>query len=346
MRNRLLAVAFGVFATTLVAQDDAAILDRWLASSFGGVTQGDEVPAFGDPELQTLAFQGDSKFDDGMRLHGELRGDRHVRIAIVWGYLRPHPDATEGVDWSGSLTATNAAVRVLRLLRFEEQDVILRPRTDVHVIEFESQTGPHADGLLLEVFIAPALNPDGAPVTLTFDMPMHRDTVTIEPGMRLSRIASVDQSGHVVAYQIIQTDAGGCAEGFVRGIWRASTTTDGREVGVIKGKFTADDGRLQGHLRGVFGQRQNGHQVWFAKVVDDEGEFLGVVAGRYGDGRLAGLVVGPGGKIRGVWRGRYGDSTRDGGFIGRYSRRCSEDEREGERIEDDEPVISLEDDDR
>ena len=64
---------------------------------------------------------------------------------------------------------TNAGVRVLRRLTFEEPAVVLRPRTDVHIVEFESQTRPHADGLLLDVVLAPSLNPVGGPVTLTFD---------------------------------------------------------------------------------------------------------------------------------------------------------------------------------
>jgi hypothetical protein len=301
-----------------------------------------------DQELLTTEFQAtDPKVKDHLGSRGELRGARHVRIAIVWGYLRPHPDATEVVDWGGTITVTNAGLQALRTIGFEEDDVIVRPRTDIHTVEFESHTRPHSDGILLDVVIAPALNPSGGPVTLTFETPPYRATLTIEPGLRRSSIVPVDDAGHVVAYQIIRPDADGCSEGFLRGIWRTTVTADGRELGVLKGLFTADEGRLRGHLRGVFGQRENGHQVWFAKVVDRDGAFLGTLAGRYGDGQFAGLFLGAGRRVGGVVRGRYSDDgrDRDGGFVGRDSRRCQEDAREGDAAEDDEPDVSLDDDD-
>ena len=349
MRHVLPALLFfTVVASGSVADEDPAVLDRLLASSFGGLSEGDELPDFGDAELQTPAFQPDPKFTDPVKLRGGFQRAEHVRIAVMRGYLRPHPGATEVVDWSGGITVTNAAVRVLRTLRFNEEGVIIRPRTDVTTVEFESQTLPHADGLLLDVVIAPALNPSGGPVTLSFNTVPFTSTISIEPGRRLSSIVPVDPAGHVLAYHIIRPDADGCAEGFLRGTWRAKETSDGREVGVLKGRFAADDGRLRGLMRGVFGVRENGKQVWFAKVVDRDGTFLGIFAGRYGDGRFAGLFLGANRKVRGVVRGRYEDADRghDSGFIGRYSRRCEEDPREGESIDGDEPDVWLDDDDR
>jgi hypothetical protein len=342
-----LAASLGLFAA-----EDPATLAQQLASSYGGHTGGDESPGFGDADLQSFAFQAaDPKFIDHMKLNGgDARGAERVRIAVMWGYLRPHPDATEAVDWSGSITVTNAGLRVLRRLTFEDESAVVRPRTDIAVVEFNSQTRPHADGLLLDVVLAPSLNPAGGPVSLSLDMAAFSGAITIAPGMRATRVDRVDDAGHVVAYQIIRPDADGCAEGFVRGIWRSSRTDDGREVGVLKARVAVDDGRLRGHLRGVFGVRENGHQVWFAKMIDDEGRFLGIVAGRYGDGKLAGLLIAPGGKFRGVLRGRYSDvdsqNTRfsEVGLIGRYSERCGEDPREGVKATNDEPEIALGDD--
>jgi hypothetical protein len=350
MRHLLSALFFALTAAGAIAGEDPQELDRLLASSFGGLTESDEPPAFGDAELLAPAFQTvDRKVKDDLALpHGDRRDAEHARMLVVWGYLAPHPDATEVVDWSGSITVTNAGLRVLRTIRFEENDVVVRPRTDIHAVAFESHTRPAADGLLLDVVIALSLNPSGGPVTLTFQTAPFRETITIEPGQRLTRIVPVDDAGHVVAYHIIRPDADGCAEGFLSGIRRTKAADDGRELGVLKGLFTADDGRLRGHLRGVFGVRENGHQVWFAKVVDRDGAFLGILAGRYGEGQLAGLFLGEGRKVRGVVRGRYidGDSRHDGGFVGRYSLRCEEDAREGDRVEDDEPDVTLDDDDR
>jgi hypothetical protein len=111
----------------------------------------------------------------------------------------------------------------------------------------------------------------------------------------------------------------------------------------MKARFAADEGGLRGHLRGVFGVRENGHPVWFAKMADMGGQFYSIVAGRYGDGEFAGLLLGRGREVRGVVRGLFldGDGDHDGGFIGRYSERCGEDAREGQTLDDDEPDISL-----
>src|SRR5262249_29835637 len=156
-----------------------------------------------------------------------------------------HPEATTPVDWSGSIKAQNAALHVLRKLRFEPRDVVLRPRTDLSTVEFESHTQPHSDGLLLEVILAPSLNPGQQPVTLTFASAPFTDTLTLEPGMRMSQVKPADDAGHVVAYQIVRPDADGCREGFLRGVWKASGEVGGRALGVLKGRFITDEGRLR-----------------------------------------------------------------------------------------------------
>ena len=347
MRHVSAALAFIFFAAGAVADESPEELDRLLAATFGDQDDESAVPpAFGDPDLLTPAFQAaDRRVFDRAVPFSMRRGVGHVRVAILWGFLAPHPGATETIDWSGSLRVTNAGVRVLRRLTFEEPAVVLRPRTDVHIVEFESQTRPHADGLLLDVVLAPSLNPVGGPVTLTFDTAPFAETIVIEPGMRRSRIAQVDDAGHVVAYQIIRPDTRQCSEGIFRGLWRTTRTPDDREVGLLKARFATDDGRLQGHLRGVLGVRQNGHQVFYARMADFGGQFYAVVAGRYGDGKFAGLLLGRGHEVQGLVRGRYvdGDGDHDGGFVARYSQHCGEDPREGDILADDEPDVPLDD---
>ena len=346
MRHVLAALAFTLFAAVVVADESPEELDRLLAASFGGQDEDDVPPAFGDPDLLTPAFQAaDRRVFDRALPFSTRRGVVNVRIAIVWGFLAPHPDASEAIDWSGRIAVTNAGLRVLRRLTFEEPAVVLRPRTDVHVVEFESQTRPHADGLLLDVVLAPSLNPGGGPVTLTFDTPPYTETLVIEPGMRRSHIAQVDAAGHVAAYQIIRPDTRQCSEGIFRGLWRTTRTPDDREVGLLKARFATDDGRLQGHLRGVLGMRQNGRQSLFVLMMDNGGQFYSLIAGRYGDGKFAGLLLGRGHEVKGLVRGRYvdGDGDHDGGFIARYSERCGEDPREGDILTDDEPDVPLDD---
>jgi hypothetical protein len=319
-----------------------------LSAPYGGETATDEAPGFGDDAFAMPALRDEDRpIVDPLGDRLDLRDARHLRIAVLWGYPRPHPDATETVDWSGRITAENAGVRVLRTLRFEDSDVVLTPRTDVHVIEFRSHTRPHFDGLLLDVVMAPSLNPDRGPVTLTLDTAPYTGTLTIEPGMRLNRVVTVDDAGHMVAYHVIAPDRDGCAEGFVRGTWTQVGDLGGGRLGVLRGHFTSEDGSARGHLRGVYGVREDGSQVWFAKVINREGRFLGLVAGRYGDGKLAGLYYDSNDAgeriVKGLIRGMYfdGDGDHDGGFFGRYSERCGEDRREGATTDSDEPELAL-----
>lgn len=347
MRQVLSSLLFALAAAGAFAQDDPGELDQLLAASFGAHDESREQPAFGDALLLTPEFQlEDAPVADRAVPFRTRRGAPRVVIAIVWGYLDPHPNSNEPIDWSGSIRVANAAVRVLRTLSIENTPaVVVRPRTDVHVVEFESQTRPHADGLLLEVILAPALNPTGDPVTLTFDTAPYSETIPISAGMRLAVIRPVDDAGHVVAYQAIRPDADGCTEGIFRGRWETTQTGDGREVGRLRARFASDDGRLRGHLRGVLGVRQNGHPVFFGKMIDTSGRFVGLLAGKYGDGAFAGLLLGRRHEVKGVVRGRYFEGIQDGqgAFVARYSERCGEDAREGQVLEDDEPDISLDD---
>jgi hypothetical protein len=349
IRN-VFALSLAIVAAACGSGDERAPSGDEIAtqvdSELGGVTPSDEAASFGDATLATAEFTAeDAAVADPTAERPDLAGARRVRIAIAWGYLRPHRDASEAIDWSGAIVAENAALRVLRKLRFEDDDLVIRPRTDVSVVEFESHTRPHADGLLLEVILAPSLNPANGPVTLTFSTAPYTHTLTIEAGMRLSDVVEVDDAGHVVAYHIIRPDASPCTEGFLRGRWSAAGEVAGHAVGRLFGRFIASDGSIRGHVRGVFGERANGKKVWFAKAIDKDGRFLGVLLGRYGDGHFGGLFIGGDRIVKGVVRGHYrdGDGDRDGAFMGRYSERCGEDPAEGSELTTDEPEVALED---
>ena len=156
-------------------------------------------------ELQAgLASSGASETaPDDTAAFGDDANAHHVQIAITWGCLTPHPNATEWVDWSGSFSVSNAALRVVETLRFENDGVVLRPRTDIHMVEFESQTRPYADGLLLDVILHPQLNPNRLPVNLRFDSAPFTDTLSILPGMELYWVKPIDDAGHTVTYKVV-----------------------------------------------------------------------------------------------------------------------------------------------
>jgi hypothetical protein len=332
-----LAAALGCAADDTATTDDPQVADTALTASFGGQTETDEAPEFADPAFA----QGDLAFEDAAAndpTTAAANATTGIRILVAWGYLRPHPDATDAVDWSGSIQVTNAAVRVVRTVRFEAQDMVIRPRTDPATIAFQSKTKPAADGLVLEVV------PSGAPVALTFASAPITNTITLTPGERLSQVIPVDAAGHKLAYHVIRPDHDPCHEGFLRGHWQALAKVGGRSVGVLRGRFFSGAGAVEGHLRGVFGVRKDGKKLFFAKVVGEDGTFRAVVAGVYGDGEFRGRILAAGHVVAGVVHGRYfdADGDKDGRFLGRFSQRCQEDPTEGTPMPaDDQPAPSV-----
>ena len=210
MRTSLhrLCLALPLAALACQGQDasptDATSAAAELGGSFGAQTATDEAPAFDDAVIGAQELSSpDIAMTDATTMPA---GAERMRVAIAWGYLDPHPDATEVVDWSGSIAVTNAGVRVVRKLRFEANDSIVRPRTDIHTIAFDSHTRPAADGLLLEVFTGPSLNPANGDIVLNFASAPITESITLRVGMRLSESFPVDAAGHVLAIHVVRPD--------------------------------------------------------------------------------------------------------------------------------------------
>ena len=86
-----------------------------------------------------------------------------------------------------------------------------------------------------------------------------------------------------------------------------------------------------GYLRGVYGPNSRGEEVFFGKWITGNGEFMGLLSGRYGrlpehpGGWFEGLWVGRDLRIRGGLRGEWGvgDEIKGGGFFrGIWALRC------------------------
>lgn len=332
--------------------NNAAEIDTALHQSYGALTEADEEPDFGDAELagdEDLNDSSDVAVDDSVAAGdpdieaAEADGvERPVRlqIAVMWGHLRPQPEVTEFTDWSGAIAIRNGALRVLRTLAFEPGDRLL-PRPGPRVVPFSSKTAPHADGLLLEVILHPRLiTAPGEPVVLAMDTAAFSDTLTIERGMRLSRVVPVDATGNAVAYHIFRRDADGCQEGLLAGRYtELHETADGRLLGELKGKYLSYDGQVAGKIKGIYGERDNGAQVLFAKVIGRDGAFKGTLAGRYGEGRFKGRYLTTEHVVGGAVQGLYREArAEDGGgfFMGRWSLNCAELSSEGQAEQSDE----------
>lgn len=300
--------------------DDADQVTSALEQENGGLDTTDEAPMFGDdPAFAAAAIEADVAVTDSMAsdpgvttIENAPAGARH-RVLIVWGQMPPDPNATTGRNWSGSLTLSRGALVVGRTIGFEEQTDHLLPRTSPATVAFQSVTRPFADGLVLRV-----LDPDptqGA-LQLTYTSADASATHTLDLSQLANGPISIDagDGNRVVAIALRELDA--CDHGFMRGRWVALQPG----MGVYRGVIADDSGQVTGHIRGIWGQRQNGDKVMFGKFIATDGTFRGLLAGHYEAGHFrARWIVSTG--DHGVAGGIYFDApnVRGGMFVGRWA---------------------------
>lgn len=339
----LAALALGLVACGTGQQTTGDEIDLALHQDYAGLDESDEAPDFDDADIATAEDLNEGEdvevVDDTTDASlEEAEQDpaqaRRFLISIMWGHLRPRPDIEEPTNWTGYIGIKNGALRVLRTLRFEGRDQLL-PRPGVRAVPFISYTQPHHDGLLLEVILHPALvtDPESPPV-IVMDTEAYTGALPLVPGMRLTRVIPVDDTGNAVLVNLFRYPTEGCHEGLMVGRYtEAHTTDDGRTVGYMKGKYLSFTGHLVGKIRGVWGERENGAQVFFSKVINRDGEFVGILAGRYSAGFYLGRFLGRDRVIKGVAGGIYREAPEElggGFFMGRWSVGCGELSAEGE----------------
>lgn len=317
-----------------------------LDDAYGGYNTADERPAFGDPYLQenygadaNLAFAADNA--DTTR--PDPRRPRRF-LMVTWGNLRADTTINFGTDWSGSLCAENAAIRVLRTIRFEEPGDHILPRTSRQCVEWASHTQPSFDGILVSlhrepcdslVSIRAAVDSlCGDPLRVTFKTGPLTVSFTQEELKDLHRVIPVDDAGNAVAFNTITLLPAACPSGFLAGQWK--DVENERYDGIFRGQWVSENGLHEGFLRGVYGTNRRGDHVFFGKWVSADGTFRGLLKGRYGrglntvsdraDGWFAGvwfnrrLLVG--GELKGVW-GQGNEKEKEGGFFrGAWTARC------------------------
>jgi hypothetical protein len=330
-----------------------------IGEEYGGLTEEDEAPDFDDEEIANEADLNDDGEDvddvtaddaEADLEDGTLIRPRRVKVLVAWGLLRGNPfEVSAPTDWSGTITAENAGLRVKRVLGFEDNDFIVRPRTDYSTIELVSHTLPHVDGLLLEVVMHPALGTTvDTPPALVINTAAFQGTLPIRPLMPRANLVPVDDQGNAIAYHVLPNtaDRPDCMQGFIAGRWTSvDDAADDRVNGRIKGKVMNEEGHIIGKLRGVYGEREtNGNQVVFAKIIDNEGRFRALLAARYEQGHFRGRIIGKNRVRRGVVAGQYRDLNSDGQglFRGRYSELCGEMPTEGTAEAHDEDQTDVE----
>ncbi len=309
--------ACGPQADDLSPQIDSADLEL----EYGGLDEADEAPLFGDAGF-ALVDEGAEDLDSPDARDSEdparTRPADYVDLSVnlLWGQLRADPTVRQRTDWSGTLSVQGAAIARVRAIRFEAGDQIA-PRDSRGQVAWRSHTGPHHDGLqvLLRVPLADSTRADRS---------LHLRTASFSVEIPLRELAHlervVDVGANQVAINAFIIRPGDCNSGVLRGHWG---TPNARGVGRLMGRWVSSDGTLQGHLRGKYGVRRSGEKVFFAKVINAQGRFIGRLAGRYDAGEFNGRWMVRGGD-RGAVSGRYraGAEGQGGAFVGRWAERC------------------------
>lgn len=316
-----------LFATTTVACTDDAPDEDALAGALeqdnGGLDTTDEAPMFGaDAEFAAAALEPDATATDPMATDAEVvalrerAGVAHQRIMVLWGQLPPDRAAAPHV-WDGRFALNRGAVIVRREVGFEDATDAVLPRELRTTVAFTSSTRPFVDGLVLEV-----LDPDptnAIPLALTYTPRAGGAALTFGIAALATGPISYDVGAggdQMIATGLRADDA--CDHGFMRGRWQAVRPGLGRFLGVV----ADEDGSPIGHLRGIWGVRQSGQHVMFAKYIASDGSFRGLFAGTWADGAFRGRWIVSTGD-HGIAQGRYRESVPGpevgGAFIGRWA---------------------------
>lgn len=309
-------------ACTDAAEDEADVIVSALELENGGLDTTDEAPAFGDAEAFAAAgIENSTAVPDAMDTDTEIvalreRPDvQRLRVAAVWGQLPPDRDAPTAHDWSGRIEVSRGAIVVRHRIGFEEATDRILARDARTAVAFESVTRPFADGLVLEVLA----DADLGSITLAY-VPNTGERLEIRLADLLAGPVSTerDAAGNRIVVTALRGDRDACDHGFMRGRWHALRAG----VGGFRGIVTDADGAAIGHMRGIYGQRRNGEQVFFGKYVNRDGQFRGIFAGGYRDGAFVGRWItraGEHGRLGGQYRESLPGPEMGGQFIGRWA---------------------------
>jgi hypothetical protein len=303
------------------ATDDPAQIEAAIEQPNGGLTTTDEAPLFGDAAaFATAAVEQAAPATDAMAqdptvvaLDAQTTA-AHLRVAIVWGHLPPDRSITTVTDWSGTIAVSRGALVVKSTIGFEPATDHLLPRPDAQTVAFDSQTRPFADGLALEV-IDPT--PTAGPLTLTYTPASGATPIVFAAADLLAGPVSVDvgTGGDRMVAVALHHDT--CTHGFLRGRWHAFSD----QVGGFLGEVADEDGHRIGRVRGIYGVKKDGSQVFFGKYIDEGGLFRGILAGKWADGHFVGRWLDRAGD-HGAVDGRFHEASGDTGaghFLGRWA---------------------------
>jgi hypothetical protein len=322
---------------------DPAEVTSDLEKTNGGLDTADEAPVFGaEAEFDAEQIEPDAAYADAMAsdpgmvaIDGPSATNVDGRdVLLLWGRIPGDPNATDWRDWSGTLSLSRGGIIVRRTVAFESRDH-LNPRTAIDSVSFASFTRPHADGLALRIV---AQDPAASPVVLTYtSTPAAGSTQpAVQYQFDLAQLAAgpividAGDGNKMIAVAQHKHDTDGCVGGFMRGRFHdlPSAAAQARGVGVYHGIVTNRVGEPIGHVRGFYGEKQDGTPVMFGKFITHEGKFLGLIEGTYGNGDFQARWKELGDDDHGRLHGVYFSAAAAGAghFVARWAEKgCSED---------------------
>lgn len=307
--------------------------------SLGQMDDSDEAPAFGSLDLDE-AFPSDEAEDPPVEESEEwsdpeviLEGRHVVSVLVAWGRVRPLDRSAESLDWNPTFRVRESDfMRVRRTIRFEAGDEAMTD-PDLHGVEVISSTGSDIDGVALQIAVETATADDAA---VTIEFLAHPDLPTVDIPLATRREYSrlIDEAGNgVVVITRPKTGPESCPSGFMRGVISTTSDTYGADAGVFGGEWRRDDGRLLGHVAGRFGTDEAGVTRFHGKVINLDGEFLGIVGGSGAGGEYvpgekyySGTLSNPRGTERGDFfvRSYIPPGETEGTFEGSWSIDCAD----------------------
>ncbi len=296
LSSALACAAVGCTGNVPADDGEVAAISAALEQQNGGLTMTDEAPAFNDAASFAAADlpEPEQAFSDAMEASAPVKADLGtpgmsvVRVAMLWGQIPANPENQKVVDWSGTISINRGALLVRRVIRFEDKTDKLLPRTDKQSVSFTSMTRPANDGLRLDIIDPTPAKEASEPLTLSYENKSGKVfTVAVAALEDGPKTKVIDDAGDRVVAMAAPKIAIDCEHGTLGGKWHA--LKDGpKGVGKMIGVVRNDDGDPIGHIKGIYGHKKNGEEVFFGKYIDLAGHFKGIYGGHYDGGRFEG----------------------------------------------------------
>lgn len=310
----------GCMADTGEPTEDAevAAIAEAIELENGGIEMTDELPAFGEQNAMEQATLLEEDLDDPYLDDVAIKQLKNAPDAVVfhtlvlWGQFPLNLELQTARNWSGVWQVNRGAMLVNKAVAFESKTDQVLPRPDAQTVPFASVTLPHHDGLRLTIIDPTPLASE--PLVLTYatkDGPVLSLPIKALVGGPIAKV--VDKLGNQVVGMAMPQPVDLCAHGMLGGKWHEMVPGRGKFHGPVRSAL----GDPIGHVRGIYGVRKDGKPVFFAKYINSDGKFMGILAGAYGKGQFAGKWLHKSGEV-GKLGGHYQETIpgpETGGFF-------------------------------